>query len=118
MDSATATPPPSTRLVLTRIPDSWAWMRPDLLVRLMPFAIAFGVAYAWSGGAGRLGLGPGNLTVQLVFAAVAAPTMFAAAAAVQLRLTRRRGTPLVPPGADGGSCPPACYLPHRPPAHC
>ena len=100
MDSATATPPPSTRLVLTRIPDSWAWMRPDLLVRLMPFAIAFGVAYAWSGGAGWLGLGPGNLTVQLVFAAVAAPTMFAAAAAVQLRLTRRRGTLLVPAGAD------------------
>jgi len=75
-------------------------MRPDLLVRLMPFAIAFGVACAWSGGAGWLGLGPGNLTVQLVFAAVAAPTMFAAAAAVQLRLTRRRGTLLVPAGAD------------------
>jgi len=86
--------------VLTRIPDSWAWMRPDLLVRLMPFAIAFAVAYASSGGAGWLGLGPGNLTVQLVFAAVAAPTMFAAAAAVQLRLTRSRGTLLVPAGAD------------------
>jgi len=67
--------------VLTRIPDSWAWMRPDLLVRLMPFAIAFGVACAWSGGAGWLGLGPGNLTVQL-------------------RLTRRRGTLLIPAGAD------------------
>ncbi len=75
-------------------------MRPDLLVRLMPFAIAFAVAYASSGGAGWLGLGPGNLTVQLVFAAVAAPTMFAAAAAVQLRLTRSRGTLLVPAGAD------------------
>src|SRR5207245_11452776 len=98
MDSATATPPPSTRLVLTRIPDSWAWMRPDLLVRLMPFAIAFGVAYAWSGGAGWLGLGPGDLTVQLGFAPVAAPTMFGGAAALQPRLTRRRRTLPVPPG--------------------
>src|SRR5438309_11593291 len=100
MDSAAATPQPSTRLVLTRIPDSWAWMRPDLLVRLMPFAIAFGVACAWSGGAGWLGLGPGNLTVQLVFGAVAAPTMIAAGAAGLLRFTRRRGTLLVPAGGD------------------
>src|SRR5438094_9246014 len=96
MDSATATPPPSTRLVLTRIPDSWAWMRPDLLVRLMPFAIAFGVACAWSGGAGWLGVGPGTLAVQLVFAAGAALTMFAAAAAVLLSCAGRRGTRLVP----------------------
>src|SRR2546421_4667311 len=99
MNSATATQKPSTRLVLTHIPDSWAWMRPDLLIRLMPFAIAYAAAYAWSGGARWLGLGLGNLTVQIVFAAVAAPAMFAAAAAVQLRLTRRRGTLLVPAGA-------------------
>src|SRR2546430_3284087 len=35
-------PPPisrtRTRLVLTRIPDSWAWVRTDLLIRLLPFA--------------------------------------------------------------------------------
>src|SRR5438477_10278179 len=91
MDSATATPPPSTRLVLTRIPDSWAWMRPDLLVRLMPFAIAFGVAYAWSGGAGWLGRGAGNLDVELGFGAGGARTMFAGAAAVLVRVRRRRG---------------------------
>src|SRR2546425_4432799 len=100
MDSGTATQKPSTRVVLTRIPDSWAWMRPDMLVRLLPFAIAFAIVYAWSGGARWLGLGFGNLGAQLVFAAVAAPAMFAAAAAVQLLLTRRRGALLVPAGAD------------------
>jgi len=75
-------------------------MRPDLLVRLLPFTVAYTIAYAASGSAGRLGLGFGNLAAQLVFAAVAAPAMFAAAAAVQLLLTRRRGALSVPSGPD------------------
>src|SRR5437588_10165579 len=66
MDSATATPQSSTRLVLTRIPDSWAWMRPDLLVRLMPFENAFAVAYAWRGEQGGLGLGAGKPDIEAV----------------------------------------------------
>ena len=66
-------------------------MRPDLLVRLLPFTVAYTIAYAASGGAGWLGLRFGNVGAQLVFAAVAAPAMFAAAAAVQMRLSRRRG---------------------------
>jgi membrane protease YdiL (CAAX protease family) len=95
-----ATQTPSTRLVLTRIPDSWAWARTDIIVRLLPFGAAYAVVYKFSGGAAWLGLGAGNLTVQLVFALIAAPVMFAAAALVQLRLTRRRGALSVP--ADAG----------------
>ena len=88
------------RVVLTRIPDSWAWMKPDIVLRLLPFTLAFTVAYLVSGRAPRLGFEPGHLTAQLVFAAVAAPLMFAAAVAVQLWLTRRRGVLLVPAGAE------------------
>lgn len=86
------------KLVLTRIPHSWAWMRSDLLVRLLPFAAAYAVAYRLSSGAPWLGLSWGNLGVQLLFAAVASPPMFAAAAAVQLWLTRRRRVLAVPAG--------------------
>jgi len=75
-------------------------MRPDLLVRLLPFAVAFAIAYAWSGGAHWLGLGPGNLAAQLIFSAAAVPAMFVASVSVQLLLTRRRGALLVPAGAD------------------
>jgi len=96
MGSVSRTQKAATRVVLTRIPDSWAWIRPDLFVRLLPFTVAFAVAYVWSGGDRWLGLGFGNLAVQLVFAAVAAPLMFAAAVVVQLFLARRRGVLLVP----------------------
>jgi membrane protease YdiL (CAAX protease family) len=75
-------------------------MRPDLLVRLLPFTAAFVVAYVASRRAGWLGLSLGNLLAQIVFAALAAPVMFAAAAGVQLWLTRRRGALSVPAGAD------------------
>lgn len=75
-------------------------MRTDILVRLLPFTAAFALAYIVAGGETWLGLGAGNAVAQLVFAAVGAPVMFAAAAAVQLWLTRRRGALLVPAGAD------------------
>src|SRR2546421_10428128 len=104
MDSATATPQPSTRVVLTRIPDSWAWMRPDLLVRLMPFAIAFAVAYAWSGGGGGVGVGPWDLGVERVFSAGGGATGFWAAGGGRVGLWRRRGTPLRPPRGGAGGC--------------
>ena len=71
-------------------------MRPDVLVRLAPFTAAFAIAYVASGRGRWLGLSTGSLGVQLAFAAVAAPVMFAAAAGVQLWLTRRRGNLLVP----------------------
>ena len=75
-------------------------MRPDLLVRLLPFTVAYTIAYAASGSAGWLGLGFGNLAAQLIFAAAAVPAMFVAAVVVQLLLTRRRGALLVPAGPD------------------
>src|SRR5438132_571767 len=46
MGSEIATPKAPTRLELTRIPDSWAWMRPDIVIRLLPFTAAFAIATA------------------------------------------------------------------------
>jgi membrane protease YdiL (CAAX protease family) len=66
-------------------------VRADVPIRLLPFAAAYALAQGVSGGAPWLGLGGGNLAAQLWFAALAAPLMFAAAVAVQLWLTRRRG---------------------------
>lgn len=73
-------------------------MRPDLLVRLLPFTLAFGIAYWLSRGGPWLGLAAGNLLVQVEFALVAAPVMFLAAAAVQFWLTLRRRALSVPAG--------------------
>src|SRR3989442_8761531 len=109
MGSDTATTQTPTRLRLTRIPDSWAWIQPDLLVRLGPFTLAFGIAYWVSGGAPWLGLGPGTLAVQLIFAAVATPLMFAAAVAGQLLLTRPPGGLRGPAGPAGARVPAALY---------
>ena len=86
------------KLVLTRIAFSWAWMRSDLLVRLLPFAAAYALAYGVTSGAPWLGWSAGDLSSQLLFAAVAAPAMFIASVAAQLWLTRRRGVLLVPSG--------------------
>jgi membrane protease YdiL (CAAX protease family) len=71
----------------------------DILLRLLPFAVAYAVAHRLSRGAAWLGFSAGDLGVQLLFAGVAAPLMFCAAAAVQLWLTRRRHALSVP--ADG-----------------
>jgi membrane protease YdiL (CAAX protease family) len=88
-----------TRVVLTRIPDSWAWMAPDLLRRLLPFTLAVAVVeIGWR--PSWLGVSTGRIGVQLAFAAVAAPLMFAAATFVQLWLARRRGALLVPADRD------------------
>jgi membrane protease YdiL (CAAX protease family) len=87
-----------TRLRMTRIPDSWAWMWPDILIRLAPFTIAYAAAVVLSGRAAWLGLSLGDLPAQILFAVVAVPVMFGAAAAVQLVLTRRRGALSVPSG--------------------
>ncbi len=85
--------------MLTRIPDSWAWMAPDLLRRLGPFAVAVAVAeIGWR--PTWLGLSPGRLGAQLAFAAISAPLLFVAATFVQLRLARRRGALSVPASGD------------------
>jgi membrane protease YdiL (CAAX protease family) len=82
----------------TDIPGSWAWMRVDIAVRLLPFAAAYALAFQFFKRPLWLGLGFGNLYAQLLFAAIASPLLFAAAAAVQLWLTRRRGALRVPAG--------------------
>lgn len=87
------------RLGLTQVADSWAWMRFDVLVRLLPFAVAYALAFRLSGGARWLGFSWGDVAVQIWFAAVAVPAMFAAAVLVQLWLTRRRGVLAVPANA-------------------
>ena len=87
-----------TRLVLTRIPDSWVWMRPDLLIRLAPFTLACAVVYLLASRPAWFGLVTGRLGVQLLFGLVMAPLMFGAAAGAQLLLTRRRGALSVPAG--------------------
>src|SRR5260370_33978175 len=90
----------TTRVALTRIPDSWGWMAPDLLRRLLPFAVVVAVVEigwrpAW------LGFSTGRPSAQIIFAAVAAPILFIAAAAVQLLLARRRGGAHGPSGGGG-----------------
>ena len=74
-------------------------MRPDLLVRIGPFVLAFALTYQLASRPGWLGLTSGRLGVQLIFAAVGAPLMFAAGVLVQLWLTRRRGVLSVPANA-------------------
>jgi membrane protease YdiL (CAAX protease family) len=91
--------PAATRVVLTRIPDSWAWVWPDVLIRLLPFGLAYGVAYRFFSGPPWLGWSAGNLGAQLLFAVAGAPVLFVAAVAVQGWLTRRRGALRVPAGA-------------------
>ncbi|HKW58568.1 MAG TPA: CPBP family glutamic-type intramembrane protease [Candidatus Dormibacteraeota bacterium] len=89
-------------------------MKPDIIVRLLPFVAAYVIAHRASGGAGWLGWSWGDATAQLMFAAVAAPSMFAAAAAVQLWLTRRRGAVLVPAGLDDAAFQAAFYAVNGP----
>jgi membrane protease YdiL (CAAX protease family) len=84
-----------TRAVLTRIPDSWTWMKPDILRRLLPFAVVVAIVeIGWR--PPWLGFSAGQAGIQLAFAAVAAPVLFVAAALVQRWLSRRRGALLVP----------------------
>src|ERR1700693_2107538 len=80
-----------TRLVLTRIPDTWAWMRTDLLIRILPFALVFTAAYVLASRPAWLGVASGQIAVQLAFGLVAAPLMFVAAMIAQRWLARRRG---------------------------
>ena len=89
-------------------------MKPDIFVRLIPFAALYAISYRITGGAYWLGWSAGDVPVQLVFAAVAAPVMFVAATAVQLGLTRRRGVLAVPAGADDAAFQAAFYVVNGP----
>lgn len=87
-----------TRVITTSIPDLWAWVAPDLVRRILPFAAAcllIGIIWrpAW------LGLSPGDIQAQLGFAAIGAPLGFVIAMFVRLRLARVRGELFVPGSA-------------------
>lgn len=71
-------------------------MRFDLVARIVPFALVYAAVYELDSRHAWLGLSAGRAGVQLLFAAIAAPSMFAAAAWVQLGLTRRRHALSVP----------------------
>lgn len=98
----------------TGIPDSWAWMRTDIPIRLVPFAAIYLAAWWLGGRPAWLGLESGDLAAQLLFGAIGAPLMFAAAAAVQLRLARGRGALSVPAGAGDALFQAAFYLVNGP----
>jgi membrane protease YdiL (CAAX protease family) len=100
MTSEPTTVMASTRVVSTNIPDSWAWMRPDLVVRIGPFVAVYFAVLLLDTSRAPLGFSVGRLEVQLVFGAVAAPLLFLAAAAAQLLLARRRGVLNVPANAQ------------------
>lgn len=86
-------------MAVTRPAQSLAWMRPDLLVRLLPFAAAYAVVVAlwhpaWAGFAwGRVG-------AQLAFGLGSAPVMAGVACLIQLRISRGRGWVALPTGPD------------------
>ena len=96
MTPDSTSPTTATRLLLTDIPHSWAWMRTDFVVRIVPMIAAYAITYELMARSASLGWSFGRPRVQLLFAAVAAPLMFAAAVAMQLWLTRRRGVLHVP----------------------
>lgn len=75
-------------------------MLPDLLIRILPFAVVFAAVYVLASRPAWLGAAPGLIAEQLAFGLVAAPIMFFAALLAQLGLARRRGALSVP--ADGG----------------
>ena len=82
-------------LVPTHTSDSVAWMRPDLLARLVPLTlVAAGVWAIWQ--PRWLGVGPGRLDVQLAFGLPGAILFFAAGGLLQVVLAPRRGSLKVP----------------------
>jgi membrane protease YdiL (CAAX protease family) len=93
--AAVAIERPMALLMPTYTRDSIAWMRPDLLARLVPFTVvAIAVWAVWQ--PRWLGLGPGRLDVQLAFGLPGALLFFAASCVLQVVLTRRRGSLKVP----------------------
>ena len=103
----------ATQIALTAIPDSWRWMKPDLVMRLVPMTVAFAAVQAiwrptWTG------LATGNLQAQLIFGLTTAPVLFVAATWVQLLLARRRGGLAVPSGPGDAWFQGAFYLVNGP----
>jgi membrane protease YdiL (CAAX protease family) len=85
-------------------------MRPDLLIRLLPFSLACTAVYVVASRPAWFGLSVGRPGVQLLFGLVAAPLMFVAAMLVQLWLARRRRALSVPAGGGDAWFQAAFYL--------
>jgi len=79
--------------------DTLAWIRPDILRRLLPFA-ALTLLVGLTGHRAWLGLSLGRAEVQVPFGLLGGAVMFALAVPLQLLLTRRRGAIRVPDGPD------------------
>lgn len=82
-------------LVKTSTADSLAWIGPDLLVRLLPFALLVTVIWV-VGRPAWLGLDAGQLDAQLGFGLPACMAFFATACLLQRAMTPRRGSLRVP----------------------
>jgi membrane protease YdiL (CAAX protease family) len=103
----------ATRVALTAIPDSWRWMKPDLVTRLLPFAAACTLAQViWK--PRWLGFSGGDVRAQLIFGLAAAPVLFVTATLVQLVLSRRRGALSAPAGPADASFQAAFYVVNGP----
>lgn len=82
-------------LIPNQTADSLAWMRADVLTRLVPLAVI--VAGVWLAIRARwLGLSPGRLGAQLGFGIPGLVLFFAAASLLRLGIARRRGSLRVP----------------------
>ena len=85
----------SWQAVPTRTAETVAWIRTDLLIRLLPFGLLSAAVWliwhpAW------LGFSAGRIPVQLGFALLGAPLMFTASTVMQAGLARHRGALRVP----------------------
>ncbi|HKA11975.1 MAG TPA: CPBP family intramembrane glutamic endopeptidase [Candidatus Dormibacteraeota bacterium] len=86
---------PEPQIIPTHTADSLEWMRSDALLRLLPLTAA--VAAVWLvAHPSWLGVAPGWPSAQLGFGLTGLVVFFIAACLVQLALTRRRGSLLVP----------------------
>src|SRR5260370_32400612 len=103
----------STRVALTRIPDSWGWMAPDLLRRLLPFAVVVAVV--------EIGWRPGWLRLfyprpapPILFSAPAPPLLFLPPAPGQPPPPRAPRAPRRPPGRGRAAVLAPAYVLNRP----
>ena len=104
---------PKPLIIPTHTADSLAWMRSDALLRLLPLTAA--VAAVWlAAHPSWLGVAPGWPSAQLGFGLTGLVVFFIAACLVQLALTRRRGSLLVPASVSDVALQTGYYLINAP----
>ena len=105
--------PRPTRVITTSIPDTWAWVRPDLARRILPFTVVSVLTYLiwrprW------LGFGVGDLKAQVIFALACVIPAFWLSALVGRRLASARGVVVVPADARSAAAEAAFYVVNGP----